>query len=283
LASWRVAGLGGDMIRPAPLAHFAEAYASAGFDPTAFVASYGMAEATLALTLAPIGEGLKTDRIDIELLERTHVAAPPTKPSARPRDFAVCGKALPGHKLEIRDPKGRPLPERRMGRVFVSGPSLMESYFGEPQETARVLASDGWLDTGDLGYSVGGQLVITGRAKDLIIVNGRNVWPQDLEWTAESEIATLRSGDVAVFSVGCAEGEQVVALVQCRTGAAEARENLRSQTASLIRARHGLEAEVVLIPPHGLPQTSSGKLSRTSAKQLFLSGAFKASSAKADA
>jgi fatty-acyl-CoA synthase len=159
----------------------------------------------------------------------------------------------------------------------------MESYFGEPQETARVLSADGWLDTGDLGYALDGQIVITGRAKDLIIVNGRNVWPQDLEWTAESEISALRSGDVAVFSVSGGEEERVVALVQCRTGATEAREDLRAQTASLIRTRHGLEAEVVLIPPHGLPQTSSGKLSRSSAKRLFLSGAFETTTAKVEA
>jgi len=283
LSSWRVAGLGGDMIRHAPLAEFARAYAPAGFDPAAFVASYGMAEATLALALAPLGQGLRTDRADIEILERTHVAKAPNGPGARARDFALCGTPLPGHSIEVRDAEGRTLPDRRMGRIFASGPSLMESYFGEPQETARVLSADGWLDTGDLGYALDGQIVITGRAKDLIIVNGRNVWPQDLEWTAESEISALRSGDVAVFSVSGGEEERVVALVQCRTGATEAREDLRAQTASLIRTRHGLEAEVVLIPPHGLPQTSSGKLSRSSAKRLFLSGAFETTTAKVEA
>jgi fatty-acyl-CoA synthase len=75
----------------------------------------------------------------------------------------------------------------------------MKTYFGEPVETAKVLSSDGWLDTGDLGYTLDGQIVITGRAKDLIIVNGRNVWPQDLEWTVERELASVRNGDVAVF------------------------------------------------------------------------------------
>ena len=116
--------------------------------------------------------------------------------------------------------------------------------------------------------------MITGRAKDLILVNGRNIWPQDLEWTAEAEAEALRSGDVAVFSVDADEAETVVVLVQCRTRDVEVREALKDEVAKLIRARHGLEVQVVLVPPHALPQTSSGKLSRSAAKTLFLGGAF---------
>jgi fatty-acyl-CoA synthase len=151
----------------------------------------------------------------------------------------------------------------------------MKAYFGAPEETAQVLSADGWLDTGDLGYVLDGQIVITGRAKDLIIINGRNVWPQDLEWTAERELAGLRSGDVAVFSVqGEADLERIVALVQCRVSDPAAREVLTGEVTSLLRARHGLEVQVVLIPPHSLPQTSSGKLSRSRARTLYLAGAF---------
>ena len=276
LSCWRIAGLGGDMIRPEPLRAFTEAYAAAGFDPRAFVASYGMAEATLALTLTPVGQGLRTDVADVDRLEKAEVAEPP-KTGGRAREFALCGEVLAGHQLEVRGPSGARLGERRVGRIFAKGPSLMKTYFGEPAETAKVLSKDGWLDTGDLGYRLDGQIVITGRAKDLIIVHGRNVWPQDLEWTAETEIDTLRSGDVAVFSVlgDDAEGaeERVVALVQCRTRDQAAREALRSTTAGLMRARHGLEVNVVLTAPHSLPQTSSGKLSRSRAKALYLSGA----------
>ncbi|MGH6739411.1 MAG: fatty acyl-AMP ligase, partial [Bradyrhizobium sp.] len=174
----------------------------------------------------------------------------------------------------VRGPDGAALGERGVGRIFAAGPSLMRSYFGQPKETAKTLSADGWLDTGDLGYRLGEEIVITGRAKDLMIVNGRNVWPQDLEWTAESEVDVLRSGDVAVFSISGETGEQIVALVQCRVGEDCAREAVRAQVANLIRVRHGLEAEVTLAPPHSLPQTSSGKLSRSRAKELFLAGAF---------
>src|SRR6185503_13172211 len=135
------------------------------------------------------------------------------KTARRSRDFALCGPALPGHELEVRDERGEPLGEGQVGRIFARGPSLMRAYFGQAEETERVLSADGWLDTGDLGYLSGGEIVITGRAKDLIIVNGRNVWPQDLEWTAEAEAAALRSGDVAVFSVAGEGEETVVALV----------------------------------------------------------------------
>ena len=274
LSTWRVAGLGGDMIRPEPLRAFAEAFAPVGFDPGAFNASYGMAEATLALTLTPVGEGLRTDHTDIDRLEREGLAIKPSKRGARDREFALCGRVLPDHVVEVRDAAGHVLPERRVGRIFARGPSLMKTYFGEPEETAKVLSADGWLDTGDLGYFVDDQIVITGRAKDLIIVNGRNVWPQDLEWTAEKEVAALRQGDVAVFSITGELEETVIALVQCRLSDPAAREALRDEVAKLLRVRHGLDVQVVLAPPRSLPETSSGKLSRSRARALYLEGAF---------
>ena len=283
LSSWRIAGLGGDMIRPEPLRAFAAAYRPAGFDARAFVASYGMAEATLALTLAPVGEGLRTDIADIDGLERQARADPPARRGARTREFALCGQVLAGHRIEVRDAAGAVLPERQVGRIFAFGPSLMKSYFGQPQETAKAFSADGWLDTGDLGYALDGQIVITGRAKDLIIVNGRNIWPQDLEWTAEQGVAGLRSGDVAVFSIAGDDEERVIALVQCRTSDNQARESLRAAVANLIRLRHGLEVHVAPAPPHSLPQTSSGKLSRSRAKSLYLSGAFEAAAANVTA
>ncbi len=275
LSGWRVAGLGGDMIRPEPLRAFAEAYEPAGFDAHAFVSSYGMAEATLALSLTPPGQGLRTDIIDVGCLERRHRAQKPDGVN-RGREFALCGEVLKGHTLEVRSEDGVLLPERGVGRIFASGPSLMKAYLGEPEETAKVLSADGWLDTGDIGYVVDGQIVITGRAKDLIIVNGRNIWPQDLEWTAEREAPGLRNGDVAVFSAPTDNGEeQVVALAQVRGGEEVAR-RVRVEVANLLRSRHGLEVVVVAIPPHSLPQTSSGKLSRSRAKTMYLEGAFNA-------
>lgn len=273
LGRWRAAGIGGDMIRPPVLKAFAERFAQAGFDPNAFVASYGMAEATLALSFAPLDRGLKAETLDVDRLERDQAVN--ARPGGRrQRDFALCGPPLPGHQLVVRGDDGAPVGERRVGRIFARGPSLMRAYFNQPEETRRVLSEDGWLDTGDLGYFSGGEIVLTGRAKDLIIVNGRNVWPQDLEWTAEAEAPALRSGDVAVFSVPGEGEETVVVLVQCRTSDPQAREKLRADIAGRLRLRHGIETEVVLTPPHSLPKTSSGKLSRSRAKAMYQAGQF---------
>ena len=274
LSKWRAAGIGGDMIRPPVLAAFAERFAKFGFDPKAFVASYGMAEATLALSFAPLNRGLRAESLDVDLLEREGVARQPLGRSKRVRDFALCGPALPLHELEVRGADGRRMPERQVGRIYARGPSLMRAYFDQPEETAQALCPDGWLDTGDLGYFADGEIVITGRAKDLIIVNGRNVWPQDLEWSAEAEIGLLRSGDVAVFSLPGDGEETVVALVQCRSSDPEARERLRGEVAGCLRLRHGVEATIVLVSAHALPRTSSGKLSRSRAKAKYQAGEF---------
>jgi fatty-acyl-CoA synthase len=273
LSAWRVAGCGGDMVRPGPLLAFAERYASAGFAPTAFVPSYGMAEATLGLTMSPLGKGLIFDTVDVDRMEKDGVVT--AGAGVRSRAFVRCGAIFPGHDLEVRDEDGKVLPERRVGRIFARGPSLMREYFGDPQATAAALSADGWLDTGDLGYLAEGQITPTGRAKDLILLNGRNVWPQDLEWTAESEIDRLRSGDVAAFSIDADAGEQLVLLVQTRSNDPDVRQALTDDVAALLRARHGVEARVELVGHNTLPQTSSGKLSRSKARALFLAGAFK--------
>jgi fatty-acyl-CoA synthase len=274
LSSWRRAGIGGDMIRPAVLTRFAERFSAIGFSKAAFIPCYGMAEATVALSFSPDGQGAKEDAVDGLALESEHRAVPANENSERTRRFVICGQMLPEHEVEVRGEDGATLREREVGRIFVRGPSMMLGYFGAPEETARVLSADGWLDTGDLGYLVSKQIVITGRAKDLVIVNGRNVWPQDLEWAAEADTDSLRSGDVAVFSIDNGVAEEVVALVQCRTTDQAAREKLIHDITKYFRGRQGLETRVVLVPPRSLPQTSSGKLSRSRARAMYLEGAF---------
>lgn len=274
LSCWRIAGIGGDMIRPHILKEFSERFESVGFSAKAFVASYGMAEATLAISFVPLNSGIETDTIDLPVLENDGVARVATDPSSPTRTFVVCGKVLPGHQLEVRDPEGHVLSDRQIGTIFVHGPSLMDGYFRKPADTEQVLDKGRWLNTGDLGYMLNGQIVVTGRAKDLIIINGRNIWPQDLEWSAESHIPALRSRDVAVFSLEKGKHEEIVALIQCRVTSPEAREALRSEATSLFRRLHGVDVSVVLVPPHALPQTSSGKLTRAKARKMFQTGMF---------
>jgi fatty-acyl-CoA synthase len=274
LAHWRSAGLGGDMIRMPPLKAFVEAFGPAGFSDKAFVASYGMAEATLALSMAPLGKGLRAETLDVERLERDAVAVAAPEGSERARDFARCGPALPEHFLEVRGEDGQVLPERGVGRIFAKGPSVMSGYFANPEESARVLSADGWLDTGDIGFIIEGEIVITGRAKDLIILNGRNIWPQDLEWTADHEIEGLRSGDVCAFAIPAEPEDQIVVLVQARGGDADSRAALVESVTTLLRTRHGVDAKVKLVGAHALPQTSSGKLSRSKARTAYLAGTY---------
>lgn len=276
LRRWRVAGIGGEMIRPKALAEFAEAFAAVGFDERAFVASYGLAEATLAVTFAPLGTGVRSDLVQLgEAFERERRAERARPRAVRARAFAICGRPMPGYALEIRDEQGRSLPERRVGRVCIRGPSLMNGYYRNPEATRHVKLADGWLDTGDMGYLVDGELVVTGRSKDLIIINGRNIWPQDLEWAVE-RLPGVRPGDVAAFAVtGEDERERIVVIVQCRTGELQLQAELRRTVQKLVNRQAGTECEVVLAPPRSLTYTTSGKLSRAAARAGYLEGAIR--------
>lgn len=278
LSSVRCAGIGADMIRPHVLDGFIERFASAGFRREAFVPSYGLAEITLAISFAPVNRGYRVDRVDLDALALGE-ARPAIGEGGRARDFVLCGRPLIGHRIEVRDEDGRALPERKVGRIHIAGPSMMREYYGRPDETAAALGADGWLDTGDLGYWLGEQIVITGRAKDLIIVNGRNIWPQDLEWTVEHEVEGLRAGDVAAIAVDDGEKETVLLLVECRLRKPEERDSLIQRVKAATSAAHAVECDVALVPPNSLPQTSSGKLSRTRARQQYLAGGFDAPAA----
>ena len=274
LSRWRVAGIGGEMIRGNVLADFAQRFAGAGFDAGAFLPSYGLAEATLAVTFAPRGEGVRVDVVGRGRMLEVERRAVPVDGAGRAgasRSFVLCGRPMPGYAIEIRDSQGRPLRERMIGRVCISGPSLMSGYYRNDLATHGVLLESGWLDTGDLGYLVDGQLVITGRSKDLIIVGGRNIWPQDVEWAVE-HLDGVRAGDVAAFAVNRDDdSEQVVAVVQCRATTPEAQDHLRSGVAATVRRAAGVECEVVLVPTKSLTFTTSGKLSRAAVKADYLS------------
>jgi fatty-acyl-CoA synthase len=276
LSSWRIAGIGGDMVRPDVLDRFARAFEGNGFNRAAFLPSYGMAEVCLAITFCPHGTGARVDTVDRAALGEERQAVPAVQPGdeQRARRFVVCGKVLPGHRLEVRDESGKALGEREVGRIFVAGPSIMPGYYNDPEATHAVLSAGGWLDTGDLGYLLGGEIVVTGRAKDLIIVNGRNVWPQDIEWAVEAK-RVVKSGDSAAFSVDTIDGERVVVAVLARVAGEEARQALARDVAGAVREAVAVDCDVVLVPPTiGLPMTSSGKLSRARAKANYLAGLY---------
>ena len=271
LSRWRVAGNGADMIRPDVMQNFVDAFADAGFKASAFLPSYGLAEATLAVSIMPPGEGIR-----VELVEETQlsgVAAGQDRPQ-RFRAIVNCGKAARDMKIEIREEDGTPLPERAIGKVWCTGPSLMVGYFRDEAATAACMA-DGWLDTGDMGYLSDGYIYIVGRAKDMIIVNGRNHWPQDIEWAVE-QLPGFKAGDIAAFAITTPGGEETPAvLVQCRSSDDAERVRLREEIRERVRSVTGMNCVIELIPPRTLPRTSSGKLSRAKARNLYLSGGIK--------
>ncbi len=270
LSRLRVAGIGGDMVRADVLQLFADTLGVAGFRSAAFLPSYGMAETTLAISFVDADAPFRIDSIDRHAL-KTEARAVPAKGEAA-RSFVVCGKPMPDSVVEIRNDSGQPLGERRVGRIFVKSPSLMAGYYHTEDATYAAVGSDGFLDTGDRGYWLDGEIVITGRAKDLILHNGRNIWPQDIEWAAE-HIEPLRSGDVAAFAVEGRDGDDdVVVLVQCRLQDEVSIESLRHAVSAAIHRSAGVECKIVMVPPKSLPFTSSGKLSRSAAKQKYLSG-----------
>ena len=270
LSSWRIAGAGAETIRPDSLNRFAETLAPAGFDPRAFLACYGMAECSLAISFAPLDTGLQVDSVDAETLAAEQRAEPSTEASGRCNTFVDCGEVLPEYDFEVLDDAGQPLGDRCVGSIRVRGPSVMSGYFGDAEKTRQTLSADGWLDTGDLGYRIGRRIVITGRAKDLIIVNGRNIWPQDLEWLAEQQ-PELRPGDALAFAAPSDTGsDAAVVVVQCRAREPEARDALIKRLEGLIRREFGVECLVEAVAPHTLPRTSSGKLSRAGARRDYI-------------
>ncbi len=268
LSRWRLAGNGADMIRPDVMQGFVDAFAEAGFSPKAFLPSYGLAEATLAVTIMPPGEG-----IVVELVEETDLSGG-VAPQDRPQRFRAivnCGKPALGMSLEIRDDFGGLLPDRTIGKVWTTGPSLMVGYFRDDASTEACML-DGWLDTGDMGYLSDGYLYIVGRAKDMIIINGKNHWPQDIEWAVE-QLPGFKQGDIAAFSITTAGGEEAPAvLVHCRVSDNVERAKLREDIRERVRSITGMNCVVELVPPRSLPRTSSGKLSRSKARTLYLSG-----------
>lgn len=274
LSRVRIAGIGGDMVRPEALRLFAEAFAPAGFSAGAFLPSYGMAEATLAISFTEIGRPVDVDYVDMRHYNRSGVAQPAsavTSPEHK-RGFVLCGRAIPGHAIEVRGENGATLKDREVGRIFIKGPSLTPGYFSDADSTARLYDGE-WLDTGDMGYFLGGEIVITGRAKDLIIINGRNIWPQDIEWAVE-KVEGVRQGGVAAFSVDDGSGEKIVVVAERRGMSAEALDQVQREIAKTIQTAAGAPAIVIMAKPHSMVLTSSGKLSRAKVKQKYLAGEF---------
>jgi fatty-acyl-CoA synthase len=262
--------VGAEPISITTLDRFAEHFAPAGFKANAFMPCYGLAENTLAVSFSRPDGGARADRVDRDILETQGKAVSATAQSTAVSAFVNCGRPLPGHAVRIVDDAGNALAEREVGRVMISGPSLMTGYF-EDHDSIRNLAATHSLDTGDLGYVFDGDLYITGRKKDLIIIRGRNIWPQDIELIVESE-PEIRPGDAIVFIADKKEAEpSVVIQVQYRILDEEKRARLSHTLFAKIHSEFGISPTIDLVPPHSIPKTSSGKPARAEARKRFMS------------
>jgi fatty-acyl-CoA synthase len=267
LSRMRLFGCGAEPIHPQTLRAFVDRFAQTKLRPEAILPAYGMAEATLAISFVGLDESLRTDVIDAERYERQQVAAPPAA-GAKSVEVVSCGRAFPGHEVAVLGSRGQRLPERTVGELVVRGPSVTPGYFEDPEATALAFR-DGWLRTGDLGYLVRGEVHVTGRRKDLLIIRGRNYDPQRLEWLVNA-LPGVRTGTAVAFSRPGTDSEELVVAAESRSTDVETlRISIRQHLNEQMQLVPG---DVVLVPPGTLPKTSSGKLQRQKTRSWYLDG-----------
>ena len=274
LSSWAVALNGAEAVAPSVLRAFQERFARWGLSPATLTPVYGLSEAALAVTFSPLDQPFVTTRFDREALA--------AEGEARTTDDGVelvsVGRPVPGFELEVRPPEGAPgdppLPEDRVGRLWVRGPSLMVGYLDQPETTERVLV-DGWLDTGDLGFLHRGRLYLTGRAKDVVILRGRNYPPEEIEHALD-RVAGVRTGCGVATSWLPEDGEReelFVFVEHAREASGDERERMPESCRKAVAAATGLDPDhVVVLAPGTLPRTSSGKLRRRVTLERHLAG-----------
>jgi fatty-acyl-CoA synthase len=270
LSSWRVAGCGAEPIQAATLEAFAAKFAPVGFRATSLLPAYGLAEHTLAVSLASRDRGLRMDTVHASRLAVSRRAVPCSPDAPDASRLVACGGPFPGHALRVVDDRGRPVGERVVGEILASGPSVMRGYLRGREATAEVVR-DGWLATGDLGYMAGGELYVCGRRKETIIVGGRNYFPQDLESVVEG-VPGVRSGAVAAFAA-TAPGHPDRAVVVVETLGAVPAEAVQAEVRRRVLQATGLAVDEIVLAPKGtIARTTSGKLRRAELRERYAAG-----------
>jgi fatty-acyl-CoA synthase len=281
LARWRVAGCGAEPIRPETLEAFADTFARIGFKKEALLPSYGMAEASLAISFTELHEGMKTLSVHGPELWQNGAARVVPESDEEALRLVSCGPAFPLHQVKVFAPddasSATPLPDGTVGELRIAGPSVMRGYWEDAERTRESFAGP-FLKTGDLGFLHEGHIFICGRSKEVVIVNGRNYYPQDMEWEA-SKVAGVRKGNVVAFGARDPSGverdrERVVLAFEVQDA-----ERLGRASSLLVDVRKSVQEgmgltldDVVALPPGALPKTSSGKLQRAKTRELYESG-----------
>jgi fatty-acyl-CoA synthase len=267
LSRLRIALNGAEPIDPDQVEAFIEAGRRHGLRPEAVFPAFGMAEVAIAGTFPEPLSGMRTDCVDRRVLETERYAAPVEPGSEGSRRLALLGRPVPGLEIRIVDPdSGVPLRDREVGELEIRGTSVTTGYYKRREANAE-LFHDGWLRTGDLAYTLDGDLVMCGRIKDVIIVGGRNVFPEDVE-RAVGEVDGVRAGNVIAFGVEGGRGrETMVVVAECK---ADDLAHLRKLVGERVRDVVGVPAkDIVLVTPGTLPKTSSGKLQRSLCKRRY--------------
>ncbi len=271
LSRMRHFGNGAEPVNPATVRAFLSAFSASGLKPSAMRTVYGMAESTVAVAFIRPDAHFPTDIIDRNAFQTTGLAvsAPASAlTEGTALEFPSCGGAFPEHEFGIFSAQGQSLPDRQVGELWLRGPSVASGYYRDPEATARTFA-DGWLHTGDLAYLVDGNLFITGRKKDLVILHGRNYTPQDFEWAIE-RIPDVRKGSAVAFSRPGEASEELVIALESRTTDPK---GLAQQVREHISLAFGVgTGDVLVCPPGTLPKTSSGKLQRATTRAKYLDG-----------
>ncbi len=273
LSSWRLALNGAEAIYPDTLRRFSKRFARYGFKKEALMPVYGLAESTVGLTSPILNRAFHVDKIDYDAFASAQKAIPAPKNAKQWREFVSCGKALEAHEIRVVDNDSLPLPERMVGNVQFKGPSSMQGYYANPKAT-RAIYHDGWWDTGDLGYFVDGELFITGRKKDLIIKAGRNYSPEEIEEEV-NQLSHIRKGCVVAFGLKDKQAgtEKVIIIAETIPDAKVSQSHIIQDIKSHITTRIGIPPdEVLLVAPHTVLKTSSGKLKRTALKEQYHKG-----------
>jgi amino acid adenylation domain-containing protein/non-ribosomal peptide synthase protein (TIGR01720 family) len=280
LSCWRVAINGAEPVRADTLERFMAAFGPCGFEREAFCPSFGLAEATLIVSGGRRSRPPQVRELDAAGLER-HRVEPAEEGAGAVRRLVGCGEVLPGQTVHVVDPESRALrPPGVVGEIWVAGPSVALGYWERAEETQKVfraeaqgLAGKGFLRTGDLGFLAGGELFVTGRLKDLIIIRGRNLYPQDVELAAERSHPALTAGAGAAFSVEMDGEERLVFVSEVARGSGLDVEQIAAAVRRAVAAELEVQvSDVVLVRTATIPKTTSGKIQRRACRESYLSG-----------
>jgi fatty-acyl-CoA synthase len=271
LSSWRIAFNGAEAVNPETIARFVKRFSPYGFKAEALIPVYGLAEASVALAVPPLGRCARIDKVSREVFISEHRAKEASPKESSPLQFVSCGVPIPGHEIRIVDEQNKEVPERVEGTLQFRGPSVMSGYFNAPEITQAIFY-EGWCDSGDFAYKADGEIFITGRRKDIIIKAGRNFYPQELE-EAVGSIPGVRKGCVAAFGIVDAKlgTEKIVLIAETKEEQKSLREEMTAAITEKIVTAIGVPPDIIqLAEPGTIPKTSSGKLRRAACREAYL-------------